>query len=335
MLYSLIRPALFRLDPEQAHALALSTAQFSANFCSSAVPAGKGVRCFGLEFANRVGLAAGLDKDGRAIDGLGALGFGFLELGTVTLRPQPGNPRPRVFRLPHAEALINRMGFPNAGVQQLIERIKHKRYRGVCGVNIGKNADTPIENASQDYVHCLRAVAPYADYVVLNISSPNTQGLRTLHESDRLKSMLDSVLRARTEEVVKVGRALPVLVKIAPDLNDDVLVTVAELLKEFGVDGVIATNTTVSRPAEVERCAYSSETGGLSGQPLRQLSLRTIVALRQLLGAEFPIIGVGGIASPAQAQEALRAGANLIQLYTALIYRGPGLVRELVMGIDR
>ena len=276
-----------------------------------------------------------MDKDGRAIDGLGALGFGFLELGTVTPRPQPGNPRPRVFRLPQAEALINRMGFPNAGVQHLIERIERKRYRGICGVNIGKNADTPIENASQDYVHCLRAVAPYADYVVLNISSPNTQGLRTLHESDRLKSMLDSVLQARAEEVVKVGRALPVLVKIAPDLNDDAVVVVANLLKEFGVDGVIATNTTVSRPAEIEHCAHSGETGGLSGQPLRQLSLRTIVALRQLLGTEFPIIGVGGIASPAQAQEALRAGANLIQLYTALIYRGPGLVKELVGALDR
>jgi dihydroorotate dehydrogenase len=271
-----------------------------------------------------------MDKDGQAIDGMGALGFGFLELGTVTPRPQPGNPRPRVFRLPQAEALINRMGFPNAGVQHLVERIKRKRYRGVCGVNIGKNADTPIENAYQDYVHCLRVVAPYADYVVLNISSPNTQGLRSLHESDRLKEMLAAVLQARAQEVVNIGHALPVLVKISPDLNDEVLVAVADLLKEFAVDGVIATNTTVSRPTQVEGLVHASETGGLSGQPLRQLSMRTISAMRQLLGQQFPIIGVGGIASTAQALEAIRAGANLVQLYSALIYRGPGVVRELV-----
>ena len=334
MLYSLVRPALFRLDPEQAHALALDALQFKANVHCAAVPAGNSVRCFGLDFPNRVGLAAGLDKDGRAIDGLGALGFGFLELGTVTPRPQPGNPKPRVFRLPEADALINRMGFPNAGVQQLIERMKRRRYRGICGVNIGKNADTPIENASQDYVTCLRLVAPYADYVVLNISSPNTKGLRTLHEPDRLREMLGTVLQARAEEVRKLSRPLPVLVKISPDVEDDGLVTVAKLLQEFGVDGVIATNTTVSRPNTIEALVHAGETGGLSGQPLRPLSLRTISAMRQLLGAEFPIVGVGGIATAQHAREAIRAGANLVQLYTSLIYRGPGMVRELVTALD-
>jgi dihydroorotate dehydrogenase len=284
----------------------------------------------GLQFPNRVGLAAGLDKNGRCIDGLGAFGFGFVEVGTVTPRPQPGNPKPRLFRLPEAQALINRLGFNNDGLAAFISNVKRARFRergGILGLNIGKNADTPIDAAVNDYLVGLAGVYPHADYVTVNISSPNTANLRTLQTDDALAALL-SALQARRAELAKEhGRVVPMFVKIAPDLEPAQIQAIAAALRRYKVDGVIATNTTISRDA-VKQLQHGREAGGLSGAPVFDASNRVIRLLRSALGASFPIIGVGGVMSGADARAKVAAGADLIQIYTGFIYRGPALVTE-------
>ena len=285
----------------------------------------------GLTFPNPVGLAAGLDKDGAYIDGLAALGFGFIEIGTVTPRAPPGNPKPRMFRLPEAQALINRMGFNNGGVDAFVRNVQASRFyqkrQDILGLNIGKNADTPIERATDDYLYCLDKVYPYAAYVTVNISSPNTKNLRQLQQASELDALLSSLKQAQSRLADTHGRYVPLVLKIAPDLDDEQIDTIASALLRHHIDGVIATNTTITRDA-VQGLAHANETGGLSGAPVRDLSTRVIRALHQVLQGEIPIIGVGGILSGTDASEKMAAGASLVQLYTGLIYRGPALVRE-------
>jgi len=332
-MYALLRPLLFRLDAERAHVWTLrllNAAHLLGVLQLIARPEPRApVKLMGLEFPNRLGLAAGFDKNAVCVDAIGALGFGFVEVGTVTPRPQPGNPRPRVFRLPQAQAIINRMGFPNEGVAATCSRLRLRRFRGVCGVNIGKNAATPLEEAASDYATCLEAVYPYADYIALNLSSPNTAGLRELQSEVRLPPLLDSLLGLRARLAQEQHRRVPLLAKLSPDLDDEALGATARVIAAAGIDGVIATNTTTRRPA-VAGLAHAAEGGGLSGAPLLPLATRTVRALRAELPSGMLLIGVGGIASAADAREMLAAGADLIQLYTGLVYRGPGLVRELV-----
>jgi len=332
-MYRALRPLLFRLDPERAHALTLATLQLA--YRAGLLTAGPhaqsdAVQLMGLRFANRVGLAAGFDKNGVCIDALGALGFGFIEVGTVTPLPQNGNPRPRVFRLPRERAVINRMGFPNDGVQALRERLRRRRYRGICGVNIGKNAQTPLDRAAEDYVKCLRAVYEEADYVTINVSSPNTQDLRLLQESARLQPVLERLLEERLILERRTGRRVPLLVKLSPDLSPEALEQTAGVLKSLAVDGVIATNSTTRRDILLGRDPAARQPGGLSGAPLHPLSVTTIRELRALLGPAVPIIGVGGIHSIETARRTFAAGADLIQTYTGLIYEGPRLVGQLI-----
>lgn len=285
----------------------------------------------GLTFPNPVGLAAGLDKDGAYIDGLAALGFGFIEIGTVTPRAQPGNPKPRMFRLPEAQALINRMGFNNGGVDAFVRNVQASRFyqeqRGILGLNIGKNADTPIERATDDYLYCLDKVYPYAAYVTVNISSPNTKKLRQLQQASEIDALLSALKMAQSQLADKHGRYVPLVLKIAPDLDDEQIDTIASALLRHHIDGVIATNTTITRDA-VQGLTHANETGGLSGAPVRDLSTRVVRALHQVLQGEIPIIGVGGILSGRDASEKMAVGASLVQLYTGLIYRGPELVGE-------
>jgi len=332
MLYDLLRPILFSLEPERAHAATFSLLRTAHHMgvlsLMRATQVDDPVTLMGLKFRNRVGIAAGLDKNATCIDALGALGVGFVEVGTVTPQPQPGNPTPRIFRIPQAQALINRMGFPNDGVAAMCVRLQQRRYKGICGVNIGKNASTALEHAVDDYVACLKAVAPYADYVAVNVSSPNTVGLRSLQAVDHLKPILSELLNAREQLIPSLNRHLPLLVKIAPDLNLDELQQIANLLLELGIDGVIATNTTLQRPESWSLGKLAEEKGGLSGAPVHTLSLATVRALRDMLGSGFPIIGVGGITSAAQAQAMRDAGTDLVQIYTGLIYRGPALIGE-------
>ena len=332
MLYFLLRPLLFTLDPERAHALTFSGLNTLdrlglAGLLGSAPVAADAVQLMGLTFPNRVGIAAGLDKNAVCVDALGALGVGFVEVGTVTPRAQPGNPKPRIFRLPESSALINRMGFPNEGMEVVAQRLAQSTFQGIRGVNIGKNASTSLTDATQDYLTCLHHLAPYADYIAINVSSPNTTGLRSLQAADQLRPMLHALLEARTKLLPGLQRSLPMVVKLAPDLNDDELQAIAQLLLELSIDGVIATNTTLSRPANIG--PLGAETGGLSGRPVHTLSLATVSKLRRLLGPAFPIIGVGGICSGEDAQAMRHAGADLVQLYTGLIYQGPGLVGEV------
>lgn len=329
-MYSLARPALFALDPEHAHSFTLGGLQRAAPLArrlyGDHVPADRRT-IMGLCFPNPVGLAAGLDKDGACIDGLAALGFGFLELGTVTPRPQPGNPRPRLFRLPAHRALINRLGFNNQGVDALVRRLQASRFRGVLGVNIGKNFDTPLAKAVDDYRHCLARVYPYASYVTVNISSPNTAGLRDLQGGDSLATMLRTLKADQARLADDHSRYVPLAVKIAPDLTPDELDGIAAAVSEHGVDAVITTNTTTDRDA-VAGAEHADEQGGLSGEPLRATSTRVVAYLTERLSV--PVIGVGGVLSGADAREKLAAGASLVQIYTGLIYRGPGLVNECV-----
>jgi dihydroorotate dehydrogenase len=336
VLYELARPLLFHIDPETAHALALPSFRLAHRLGLARLPggplAGRRVRALGLEFPNPVGLAAGLDKDGEFIDALAAFGFGFLEVGTVTPRPQPGNPRPRMFRIVEREAIINRMGFNSAGVVRLVENVRRARYRGILGVNIGKNFDTPLARAADDYVACLEQVYPLASYVTVNISSPNTKGLRELQQADELGTLLAALTRARDRLGRTHGRRVPLAVKIAPDLDDEALAAIARALLAHGIDAAIATNTTVSRSG-VEGLPHAAEAGGLSGAPLRPLATTVVRKLGAALKGAIPIIGVGGIASAADAAEKLDAGARLVQLYTGLVYRGPALVREVVDGL--
>lgn len=333
-LYPFLRPLLFALPPETAHQLALSTlsSAYSLRLIRRpANPTNSALTSMGLHFPNRVGLAAGFDKNGRYIDALGALGFGFVEVGTVTPRAQPGQSRPRLTRVAAADALINRMGFPNDGAAAVAARLARRRFTGVCGVNIGKNAATPIEDAVRDYLECFGALAPHVDYVAINVSSPNTQDLRRLQEIDQLRPIVRALADARDALCAATGRRVPLLVKISPDVPKPDLARLARLSHAAGIDGIIATNTTVSRAGIPAR--WQAQAGGLSGAPLRPLALQTVRALRAALGGDMTIIAVGGIGSGQDARAALRAGADLVQVYTGLVYRGPGLVREMLDAI--
>lgn len=335
-MYSILRSLMFRLPAETSHDLALDMIGAAGRLGLARrllrPVAPQPVEVMGLKFANPVGLAAGLDKNAVAVDGLGAMGFGFIEVGTVTPRPQPGNPRPRMFRLPQAQAIINRMGFNNQGVDALLERLQGVDYDGVLGINIGKNAVTPVENAVDDYLTCLRKVYAYADYVTLNLSSPNTPGLRTLQYGDALKALLEPIKQAQLQLQQEHGRYVPLALKIAPDMNDEELRLVAHTLLEQGMDAVIATNTTLSRDA-VQGLEHADEAGGLSGAPLTERSTEVVRTLADELAGRLPIIGVGGIFSGADAAAKIAAGASLVQLYSGFIYRGPELVRECVDAI--
>ena len=326
MLYSLARPLLFSLDPETAHRFTLKGADLLGGLLGKPVPA-RPVRAMGLDFPNPVGLAAGLDKNAEHIDALGALGFGFIEVGTVTPRPQPGNPRPRLFRLPRANALINRFGFNNVGVEAFLANVKQARWRGVLGINIGKNFDTPLDKAADDYVLCLERVYGAATYVTINISSPNTQGLRGLQEKSELDALLGRIAASRERLADRHGRRVPLALKIAPDLDATHIADIAAAVRTHGVDAVIATNTSVSRDG-VEGLPHATEQGGLSGGPIKTRATAVLAALAGQFGGQVPLIGAGGILTGADAAEKFAAGASLVQLYTGLIYRGPALVGE-------
>lgn len=340
--YALTRPFLFGLDAEVAHEVtldAIARLQRTPLQRLWAQPrVSDPVELAGLRFPNRIGLAAGLDKNGRCIDGLGAMGFGFVEVGTVTPLPQPGNPKPRLFRLTPAQALINRFGFNNDGLQAFIANVRRARsFRaggGVLGLNIGKNAATPIERALDDYLLGLDGVFPHADYVTVNISSPNTKDLRSLQSDAALDGLLSALVQRRDALARRHQRKVPMFVKIAPDLDDAQLGVIAAALKRHGIDGVIATNTTVSRDA-VRGLPHAEESGGLSGAPLLEASNRVIGALRAALGAKVPIIGVGGVLSADAARAKRTAGADLVQIYTGLIYKGPALVSECAAALAR
>ena len=331
--YPLIRPLLFSLDAEQAHHLTLPALRCAERFGLTGLirrPEADPRTVMGVRFPNPVGLAAGLDKDGSYIDGLAALGFGFIEIGTVTPRAQPGNPKPRMFRLPEARGIINRLGFNNGGVDAFVRNVQASRfYRegGVLGLNIGKNADTPIERAAEDYLHCLRKVYPYASYVTVNISSPNTKNLRQLQGASELDDLLAQLKAAQRALADEHQRYVPLALKIAPDIDDEQIKNIADALIRHGIDGVIATNTTITRDA-VAGMPHGAETGGLSGAPVFALSNKVVAGLKSVLGDALPIIGVGGILSGADAKQKSDAGASLVQLYSGLIYRGPALVCE-------
>ena len=335
-MYSLLRPLLFRLDPETAHHLTLGGLNTAYSLGLSGLvarrPADDPRTVMGLTFPNPVGLAAGLDKNGECIDGLAALGFGFIEIGTVTPLPQPGNPRPRLFRLPQAQGIINRMGFNNDGVDRLIENVKRADYRGILGINIGKNAATPIENAADDYLICLRKVYAHAGYITVNISSPNTKNLRQLQGGDELDALLAQLKAEQLKLADTHGKYVPIALKIAPDMESEQIAQIAHLLTKYRIDGVIATNTTLSREG-VENLPHGTETGGLSGAPVRDKSTAVIRALAAELKGALPIIGAGGIMNGADTTEKINAGAVLVQLYSGLIYRGPSLVGECCAAI--
>ena len=329
--YALIRPFLFALDAERAHDLTLRLLAISDSlgFPRPSPTGRKPVEVMGIQFPNRVGLAAGLDKNGTAIDGLGRLGFGFLEVGTVTPRPQPGNPKPRLFRLAEHEAIINRMGFNNAGVDALCERLASVRYRGVLGINIGKNFDTPIEQAVDDYLICMDKAYPLASYVAINVSSPNTRNLRQLQAHSELDALLGALKSRQTSLADKHGKYVPLALKIAPDLDAGQITDIADSLRRHRIDAVIATNTTLGREG-VESSPLSAEAGGLSGNPLFEKSTAVIRDLAQALAGELPVIAAGGITSGARARAKLEAGATLVQIYSGLIYKGPQLVVECI-----
>lgn len=342
--YPLVREILFRFEPELVHKLTLNLIGLCGRIppialllkSIFAVPT-QPIECFGLTFPNRVGLAAGYDKDGTAWRGLACLGFGHIEVGTVTPKAQPGNPKPRLFRLPEAQALINRMGFPGKGAEFVARQLRRKAAGNfVLGVNIGKNKDTPLERAAEDYLALFDIFAPLADYLAVNISSPNTLGLRQLQARHALDELLSSLNHRRQETQAGLDKRVPILVKIAPDLNDHELDDILDVMTERGMDGIIATNTTVQRqglkPDVLKLSSRANESGGLSGLPLFSLSLAMVKKIRQRVGERLPIIGVGGIMGKEQAKAMLDAGANLIQVYTGLVYRGPGLVEEIVLG---
>lgn len=330
MLYSLARPLLFSLAPERAHDLTLSLLK-SAHKMGVVRPhvAAKPVTCMGIEFPNPVGLAAGLDKNGAYIDALASLGFGFIEIGTITPRPQSGNPQPRLFRIPQAKAIINRMGFNNAGVDQLIENVKAAKYKGILGINIGKNADTPVENAVSDYLICLEKVYNYASYITVNISSPNTKNLRSLQSGDALTELLETLKKRQLELAEEYQHYVPLVLKVAPDLSQEEIEFIAAKLLQFKIDGLIVTNTTLSREG-VEGLPFGDETGGLSGAPVFEKSTQCLREFSKLLQNKIPLIGVGGILSGEQALAKQQAGASLVQVYSGLIYTGPDLVKDCV-----
>ncbi|MDH4610718.1 quinone-dependent dihydroorotate dehydrogenase [Pseudomonas sp. BN102] len=335
-MYKLARELLFSLSPETSHELSIDLigagGRLGLNRLLNKAPASLPVKVMGLEFPNPVGLAAGLDKNGDAIDGFAQLGFGFVEIGTVTPRPQPGNPKPRLFRLPEAEAIINRMGFNNLGVDHLLARVRAAKFDGVLGINIGKNFDTPVERAVDDYLICLEKVYAHASYITVNVSSPNTPGLRSLQFGDSLKQLLEA-LRVRQDSLAALhGKRVPLAIKIAPDMSDEETALVAQALLESGMDAVIATNTTLGREG-VEGLPFGNETGGLSGAPVRDRSTHTVKVLAGELGGRLPIIAVGGITEGRHAAEKIAAGASLVQVYSGFIYKGPALIREAVDAI--
>ena len=330
MLYELARPLLFSLDPESAHNFTLQSLHLAGKLLPAGQPhAADPVEVMGLQFPNRIGLAAGLDKNGEALDGLARLGFGFIEIGTITPRPQPGNPRPRMFRLPEVRGIINRMGFNNHGVDALIAHVRAAKFRGILGINIGKNFDTPIEHAADDYLACLEKVYALASYVTVNISSPNTKNLRQLQGESELDDLLGRLKAAQTRLADTHGRYVPMTLKISPDLEDAQLTNIADALRRHRIDAVIATNTTVARD-QVQGIRHGNEQGGLSGAPVFEASTTVVRKLAQALGDELPIIAAGGVLEGAQARAKLDAGAKLVQLYSGLIYRGPELVPECV-----
>ncbi|HET7162837.1 MAG TPA: quinone-dependent dihydroorotate dehydrogenase [Rhodanobacteraceae bacterium] len=338
-MYATLRPLLFSLEAETAHRLtlyALGVAQRSnlMRWVAQPPPAGLPVRAFGIDFPNPVGLAAGLDKNGEHLDALGALGFGFVEIGTVTPRPQPGNPKPRLFRLPDQEALINRMGFNNDGVAALVRNVEGSQWRGVLGINIGKNKDTPNDRAVDDYLACLERVYPLASYVAVNVSSPNTPNLRDLQQGESLQRLTAMLTEAREKLAARHGARKPLLLKIAPDLDDAQMDAIATALLESGIDGLICTNTTIHRSA-IAGAPHANETGGLSGKPLFEPATEVLRGMAQRLGDRIPLVGVGGVLTGSDAADKISAGAKLVQIYSGLIYRGPWLLTECVEEIRR
>jgi len=341
--YALARPFLFGLDAETAHEITMAGLTATQGtpltwaYCNGRID--DPITLAGLKFPNRIGMAAGLDKNARAIDGLGAMGFGFVEVGTVTPLAQPGNPKPRMFRLPAANALINRLGFNNEGLDAFLANVQKAKFRSanaanpmLLGLNIGKNAATPIENATDDYLICLRGVYPHADYVTVNISSPNTKNLRALQSDEALDALLGAIAAERAVLKQKHGKSVPIFVKIAPDLDAAQIDVIAATLLRHKMDGVVATNTTLSREA-VKGLPHAEETGGLSGAPVLQASNQVISQLRAALGKDYPIIGVGGVMSAADAVSKIEAGADVVQIYTGLIYKGPDLVKDAALAI--
>ncbi len=336
MFYSAIRKILFQFDPETIHELTIkglkSTGATPLNLAYKQVVANKPVEAMGIHFPNPCGLAAGLDKNGECINAFDAMGFGFVEVGTVTPRPQPGNDKPRIFRLPEANAVINRMGFNNKGVDYLVDQVRKAKFKGVLGINIGKNKDTPEENAKDDYLICMRKVYNFASYITVNISSPNTPGLRSLQYGEALDELLSVLKAEQTSLANQYDKYVPIAVKIAPDLSEEEIASIAESLIKNGIDGVIATNTTLARDG-VEHLEHGNETGGLSGQPVKAKSTEVIRILAKALDGKLPIIGVGGIASGEDAKEKIAAGATLVQVYTGFIYQGPELVKDIVSAL--
>ncbi|CAM4408972.1 quinone-dependent dihydroorotate dehydrogenase [Vibrio agarivorans] len=336
MLYRLARTGIFQLDPEKAHDLAIDNfKRFTGTpldlFYRQKLPH-RPVECMGITFPNPVGLAAGLDKNGECIEAFDAMGFGFVEVGTVTPRPQPGNDKPRLFRLIEAEGIINRMGFNNKGVDYLVENVKKANYNCVLGINIGKNKDTPIEKGTEDYLVCMEKVYEHAGYIAANISSPNTPGLRTLQYGEALDDLLSALKEKQAELAEQYGKYVPLALKIAPDLSDEEIEQICESLIKYKIDGVIATNTTLDRSL-VDGMKHANEAGGLSGRPVQSRSTEVVRKLHAELKGQLPIIGVGGIDSVVAAKEKMAAGAELVQVYSGFIYHGPGLVRDIVKNL--
>jgi dihydroorotate dehydrogenase len=336
MFYSAIRKVFFKFDPEAIHELTIksfkATGPTPLNLLYKQTVPNKSVEVMGIKFPNPVGLAAGLDKNGECIKAFEAMGFGFVEVGTVTPRPQSGNDKPRIFRLPEANAIINRMGFNNKGVDYLVDQVIKAKYTGVLGINIGKNKDTPDENAKDDYIHCMRKVYDFATYITVNISSPNTPGLRSLQYGNALNELLSALKSEQNSLAEQYGKYVPVAVKIAPDLSAEEVESIAECLIANNIDGVIATNTTLARD-KVAHLQHGNEQGGLSGAPVKEQSTEVIRLLAKALDNKLPIIGVGGIASGADAKEKVAAGAKLVQVYTGFIYQGPELVKDIVKSL--
>ncbi len=335
MIYKLAQKVLFATDPEFAHELSMEGLRLGHRLGATRFlckTSHQPVQCMGLEFPNPVGVAAGLDKNGDYFEALGDLGFGFVEIGTITPRAQPGNPKPRVFRLTEASAMINRLGFNNKGVDYLVRRVRKHHFKGILGINIGTNFDTAIENAADDYLHCLEKIYPYADYITVNISSPNTENLRDLQAEDKLDNLLGKLARRRKELSNEHDHQVPMAVKIAPDLQNNAIPAIAEAISRHGMDGVIATNTTIDREG-VKGIKHADETGGLSGAPLKVKSDQILAAFRAALPDKVALIGVGGITTGNDAVDKLNLGADLVQFYTGMIYRGPELVSECLQSI--
>lgn len=335
-MYQFFKPLIFKFDAEKAHDATMKSLRQTQHTVLSSLYTNpfieKPVQCFGMTFKNPVGLAAGLDKNGECIDAFAAIGFGFIEIGTVTPKAQKGNPKPRLFRLPSVEGIINRMGFNNKGVDYLVDQVRQAKYQGTLGINIGKNKDTPEDDALSDYLHCLEKVFVHASYVTVNISSPNTPGLRNLQYGDSLNQLLDGLKQKQLSLSQKHHKQVPILIKIAPDLSQEEITDIAQTFLQYGIDGVVATNTTLDR-SMIDGIPHAEETGGLSGAPVKIKSQNVTEQLSQVLKGQIPIVGVGGISCAEDANKRIEAGASLVQCYSALIYQGPTMVNQLVKGI--